>query len=397
MEMRFTLRYTRGMKKIIRAGVLILSSITVLPFVSMASESSDLMTKSVVKPLRAEDLVSFSSEEPEIDTGLGEVAETDENNSIKEVINAALDALERDYKAPHVPRDAHAKSHGCLHATFEVNNSSLPEALRVGVFATNTSYDAIVRFSNNTSDPTTNDKDLDLRGIAIKLLKVPGLKILPEEIHEQTQDFLMFGSPIFFVKDVKDYADFVESLRDGNPVGNLFFHHNKSFWQLGTAQIKDSFQRNPLRLRYYSASPYALGLNSSAERRQVKYSAVACDLNSIPLEPQGPQNNKNFMREALKESLSDHKACFNFQVQVGDPQKLEVFPVEDTSVRWPESPGFFGGPFSPYVNVAKLKIPKQDFDTPELDAFCERLSFTPWHALFRTHKSYASEALRSHI
>jgi hypothetical protein len=31
--------------------------------------------------------------------------------------------------------------------------------------------------------------------------------------------------------------------------------------------------------------------------------------------------------------------------------------------------------------VADVHIPRQQFDTPERNAFCENLSFTPWHAL----------------
>ena len=36
---------------------------------------------------------------------------------------------------------------------------------------------------------------------------------------------------------------------------------------------------------------------------------------------------------------------------------------------------------SPFVKVARVTIPRQAFDTPEQNAFCEALSFTPWHAL----------------
>ncbi|MNP79407.1 hypothetical protein D3C76_1772420 [compost metagenome] len=36
---------------------------------------------------------------------------------------------------------------------------------------------------------------------------------------------------------------------------------------------------------------------------------------------------------------------------------------------------------APFYQVATIHIPKQNFDTPEQNKFCENLSFTPWHAL----------------
>jgi hypothetical protein len=58
-------------------------------------------------------------------------------------------------------------------------------------------------------------------------------------------------------------------------------------------------------------------------------------------------------------------------VQLQDPQRN--MPIEDPTVRWKESQ-------SPYVRVADVHIPAQQFDTPARNAFCENLSFTPWHA-----------------
>jgi hypothetical protein len=48
-------------------------------------------------------------------------------------------------------------------------------------------------------------------------------------------------------------------------------------------------------------------------------------------------------------------------------------PVEDPTVRWKESQ-------APFVRVADIHIPAQEFDTPSRNAFCESLSFNPWHA-----------------
>ena len=49
-------------------------------------------------------------------------------------------------------------------------------------------------------------------------------------------------------------------------------------------------------------------------------------------------------------------------------------PVEDATVEWSEKD-------SPFVKVARVIVPEQEFGTPQQNAFCENLSFTPWHAL----------------
>lgn len=317
----------------------------------------------------------------EIDTSLGEEYEKDEDASIQKVFDEAMVALKRDYQPPHVPRDAHAKSHGCLTASFEVNNKNLPPELRVGLFSQNKSYPTWIRFSNNTSDPMSHDKDLDLRGIAMKVMNVPGKKLIPQEADATTQDFLMFASPIFFVKDIKDYSEFIKALGAGNGFGDLVTRP-RALVQLATAQLKAKFKKNPLKLTYFSASPYRLGDRSNPHRRPVKYSVTACNPAQVNGLMSGDPKDRDFMREALKQSLLTQGACFAFQVQIGDQKKPHLYPVEDPSVLWPAQKTLLtGNNFSPYKTVALLRIPKQNFDTPERDEFCEHLSFTPWHAL----------------
>jgi hypothetical protein len=49
-------------------------------------------------------------------------------------------------------------------------------------------------------------------------------------------------------------------------------------------------------------------------------------------------------------------------------------PVEDATIVWKKSD-------SPFVTVAHIEIPAQEFDTLQQNEFCENLSFNPWHAL----------------
>jgi catalase len=93
-------------------------------------------------------------------------------------------------------RDAHAKTHGCVRATFDVDAGLLNE-LSQGVFVPRKRYKAWIRFSNGDSE-INPDKTKDARGMAIKLTGVEGEKMLPEEKDAKTQDFIMLNHPFFF-------------------------------------------------------------------------------------------------------------------------------------------------------------------------------------------------------
>ncbi len=56
------------------------------------------------------------------------------------------------------------------------------------------------------------------------------------------------------------------------------------------------------------------------------------------------------------------------------PRTSTKMLVEDAMTEWKENE-------APFYQVATIHIPKQSFDTPEQNQFCENLSFTPWHAL----------------
>ena len=54
------------------------------------------------------------------------------------------------------------------------------------------------------------------------------------------------------------------------------------------------------------------------------------------------------------------------------------FDVEDVITAWDEAK-------APFVPVARISIPEQQFDTPEQNAACEALTYNPWHAI-EAHK-----------
>jgi hypothetical protein len=74
----------------------------------------------------------------------------------------------------------------------------------------------------------------------------------------------------------------------------------------------------------------------------------------------------------MKKQLSIAPAEFLFSIQLqADPQSM---PIEDASICWDER-------VSPFVPVATLRIPMQDFDTSTRNSQGENMRFSPWHCL----------------
>ncbi len=266
-----------------------------------------------------------------------------------------------DYPTGIKRRDAHAKMHGVLKAEFIVE-PDLPPELRVGVFKEAKTYQAWVRYSNQDGVINPDIKG-DLRGMAIKLMGVPGEKLLQQEKDEQTQDFILCSNPAFFTRDVKQFYDLIKALTTSNLAFVWFLlTHWKVVWILIKAIKKIA---NPLQIRYWSTTPYLFGRPDAA----VKYTAIPrVDIaDTIPANP-----DPNFLRQAMVRQLGKGEAWFDFAVQFQtDADKMLI---EDASQEWSETD-------SPFRKVAAIRILQQEFDTPKQDEFGENLSFTPWHSL----------------
>ena len=274
------------------------------------------------------------------------------------------DRIKKDYPAGTRPakRDAHAKHHGCVKADFKLNESLDPQ-FAVGAFQPGAVYKAWIRYSNGNGKDQ-DDAIGDGRGMAIKLTGVPGTKILESERNAQTQDFLMINHPSFFVRNAADYVDFSAKSADGN-ILSFFVSLNVFNWHLHELSIARAIQSkkvgNPLRTQYWTMTPYLLG------RSAVKYSARSCFGGD-----DSPGKDPNYLRQAMRKTLSAGSACFEFMVQKQlDPVKM---PVEDPTIEWDSAA-------SPFVKIATITIPKQKFDSKDQMDFCENLSMTPWHSL----------------
>lgn len=310
---------------------------------------------------------------PRIDTFLGEQLHEDEEQVAQKIAVLMEQAIqETPRKYGMAIRDAHPKAHGCVQAQFHVERN-LPSGLATGVFQPGHTYEAWIRFSNSSADPSQADITGDGRGMAVKLMGVPGEKILETERQATTQDFVMISHPVFIMDDPTDYLTFQRKMTSASWVDKVLLPFTLGFKGSWNAhQIAKKTIENPVQARYWSMVPYQLG--TGRERQAIKFSAKpfsdpgqSCpDIrDEFPSDPE-----PNFLRTALRHTLASGKACMQFLIQ----PRASFMSVENSQDEWNESD-------APFIRVATIEIPRQEFDTPEKNRHCENLSFNPWHAL----------------
>lgn len=275
-------------------------------------------------------------------------------------------------------RGQHAKSTGDVQARLVVDPER-PAETRFGIFESDRTFEAIVRFSNGAGAMNPDTRP-DARGMAIKVLGVSGPRAFEEPGDTDTQDFVMINFPQFPIRNALEYRKLMESRRKyigllgpaGNAIGQLLFFVPFRFGQflrVGRKLIGTS--RSPLVERYWSMSPYRLGT------RAIKFSLVPQPVNSEALAAYASRDRhgKDELSRALADHLRAEEARFDFVVQFQkDPRTM---PIEDPTVLWDDS-------ISKPVKVATLIIDQAELDSPESIAFrkqVEAMSFNPWHAL----------------
>lgn len=318
-----------------------------------------------------------------------------------------------DEQEGNLLRGVHAKSHGCVKATFTVNDIA-PE-YQVGLFATpGKEYDSWIRFSNASAlreddlkvGGTDGTRKNGSRGMAIKILDVEGETLNPDS-DANVQDFLMINTPMFAFPDVRSYHRLNEvllrSAHGDSP--NLFFFPLQPGAELPppdgqdwgevwadfspddrarTKETLDIIQteiegpqntvRNPAQVQYFGAAPFMFG-----EDKAMKVSAIPC--NSVKqtdfpdrMNPTDP--SPDYLRDALSQSMQGgENLCYDFKIQTRTPDELTPEQIEDATTLWPEE-------LNRYTNVARITIPvPQNTNLQEAKDHCESLAFSPFHAL----------------
>jgi hypothetical protein len=287
-----------------------------------------------------------------------------EESNIDSIISSFEQQMRLLWKPGGFERGGNTKTHGIVRGEFVVHDG-LPARFRRGIFAQPRSYKAWVRFSGPGPYVTPDIDDVGFMSISIKLMGVPGPKLMEEE--KLTQDMFGVSTPTFVTPDTRANAELQRwSLKNAQTFYFVNFResHLLDFLMQGL-WIKT--QTSPFEAPYFSCVPYLLG-----EGQAMQYSIwpKSRRRTRVPRLPRRPPDD--YLRDAMVAALAagDVELDFRLQLQT-DPH---LMPLENAAVLWPEK-------LSPRVSVATLRLPRQAFTSPAQMEFAKRLSFNPWHCI----------------
>lgn len=294
-----------------------------------------------------------------MNSGPIEKREANEAALTAEMISILRRKMALDYAKGGTLRDAHPKTLGLLRGRFRVE-PDLPETLRVGLFERPRSFDCWVRFSSS-SGKVQSDAVPDARGVAVKLLAPRGKGAAAGA--ELGQDFLLLDTPVMPLGTVALFRDAVYYTIESTPLllAAKFAATGHAGALLGLLKLRGN-PSSPLDIRYWSTTPYRFGPD-----RAVKYSLRPT---SKHRSRKPARLGESYLSEAMQAHLDGREATFDFCVQLWRPG----MPIEDAAQRWDEAK-------SPFLKVATLHLPIQNFRNGRRARLAEALSFSPAHAL----------------
>ena len=301
------------------------------------------------------------------DEGLGlaeEKAQPDEEAHLDDIITTFTAQMKRLWNPGYVERGGNTKTHGIVRAELTVRDD-LPENMRRGIFAEPRSYRAWVRFSGPGPYVTPDIDDVGFMSMSIKLMGVPGPKLLDDE--KFTQDLLGVSTPTFVTPNTRANARLQHWSYKNAPT--FYFanfrdpHILDSIMQL----LWTKTQTSPLEDEYFSCVPYLLG---EGQAMQYSFRSRLETRTRVPRLPLRPPDN--YLRDAMVATLAEQDVEFDISLQLQTDPFL--MPIENNGVLWPTK-------LSPRVPAAVLRIPKQRFDSPEQLDFAKVLSYNPWHSV----------------
>jgi hypothetical protein len=288
----------------------------------------------------------------------------DEEAYLDSIITSFRQQMQDLWKPGAFERGGNTKTHGIVRGEFIVHDNLAPE-LRHGIYAEPRTYKAWVRFSGPGPYITPDIDDVGFMSISVKLMGVPGPKLMEEE--KFTQDMFGVSPPTFVTPDTKANAQLqVESLKNAQIFYFLNLHrpHVLDFIMQGL-WIKT--QSSPLEAPYFSCVPY---LHGEGHAMQYSFWPKSTKRTRVPRLPLRPPDD--YLRQAMANTLATEDAFFDVRLQLQTDSHL--MPLENNGVYWPEK-------LSPRRSVATLRIPEQTFASQAQLDFARKLSYNPWHSI----------------
>lgn len=288
----------------------------------------------------------------------------DEEACVDSIIDSFGKQMRLLWKPGGFERGGNTKTHGIVRGEFIVHDD-LPVEMRHGIYAQPCTYRAWVRFSGPGPYITPDIDDVGFMSIGIKLMGVPGAKLMDEE--KFTQDMFGVSPPTFVTPDVVANAQLqLESIKNAQMFYFLNLHrHHILDLVMQTLWIKT--QSEPLEAPYFSCFPYLLG-----EGQAMQYSIWPKSMRRTPIPRLPLRPPDDYLRDSMVATLAREDVELDIRLQLQtDSHRM---PLENNAVLWPEK-------LSPRVSAATLRIPQQKFNSPAQLDFARRLSYNPWHSI----------------
>ncbi len=286
----------------------------------------------------------------------------DEDKITRDIIEIFRQNLFRRYITRKTERGANAKTYGVVRAEFRVL-PGLPNHLAKGIFREPKTYRAWLRLADTGSVITPDPDDVGVVGIGIKIIGVPGPKLMDDEVN--TQDFTLIGVRTFTAPDTVAMTKLQTQILKYRPAAYFFNPlYFGRFLDFIMQALDSRLLGSPLESQLYSCTPFLHG-----ESQAVHYSVKPLSSRQSPIPVFA---SDNYLREALIRTLSREDVEYDFMVQLQkDPHRQ---PIEDASIEWRESE-------TPFIPIARIFVPKQKMDSAAQLAFADVLSINPWHCI----------------
>ena len=286
-------------------------------------------------------------------------------------------------------RNAHAKGYGLARAEFEIL-SGMPNEYAQGIYAKPGRHEAMVRFSNGTNHVGSDRFLGPVVGIGLKIFGIEGKTLLEDELGSHTFDYALINHPVFFVNTLKHYV-FIQSVFANlglPPPANLTpeqlqeeLHRVLYNFLTGKGTLPPeqwAWEELGAFLRLAQTKPVNLLLSTYWTMGAVRHGDYVAKVRVAPVQSFADRieqraldlnSAEQVFRPALVADL--RKGPYEFDVQVQLSTDLARMPVEKTTVVWPES-------LSPYVTVAKLRLPQQDIGGEDNFEKMDKTSMAAW-------------------
>jgi len=312
--------------------------------------------------------------------------------SLQTVLADVQHGLEKSVEAEGIGRavrTAHGKGYGLARGEVEIL-SGVPAEYAQGIYAHPGRHEAMVRFSNGKAHVGADAPLGAVCGIGLKIFDVDGPTLLDDEPDSRTFDYAMINAPIFFANTVEHYV-FIQHLAlslPKDPPSNLSpadrraaIHRLLHDWVTGMDTLPPeewAWEELGALLQIAQTKPVNLLLSTYWTMGSVRHGDYIAKVRVAPAKEVADRVTRRALdlksaeevfRPALVAELQEHPYEFDIQVQLC--ADLEHMPVEDVTVVWPEA-------LSPFVAVAKLRLPQQDIGNDDNLERMDATSMTAW-------------------